>query len=206
MSTFAQIITTGKMKFTIQEYQPRWAAEFLQLHEKIGRALSGMQVAIAHIGSTAVPGLGAKPIIDILAGVEQEGDLDKTIAPMQQAGFTYFRKYEPAWPERRYFVQLESAQGEEAPAIIDVHDDDSFRRRFVSKAHVHTVVKGGSDWERHIAFRDYLRAHPAVRDEYYRLKQAISQRDFQDMLEYNDHKSDFVKRVERDALAWRRRR
>jgi GrpB-like predicted nucleotidyltransferase (UPF0157 family) len=190
------------MKIIIQDYQKNWATSFLQLRTKIKQALEPFTVAIEHIGSTSVEGLGAKPIIDILGGIENDRLLDQTIIPMQQTGFTYFRKYEPSWPERRYFVLLEPLSTKTPPTIIDVGDNDSFRQYFTSKAHIHVVVKDTHDWKRHIAFRDYLRVHPAVREEYYQLKKRLSELEFKDMLEYNDHKNVFIKEVEKAALDW----
>lgn len=188
------------MKIIIQDYQESWETDFLQLQAQIKQALEPLTVAIEHIGSTSVPGLGAKPIIDILVGVESESILDQLIQPMQRAGLTYFKKYEPSWPERRFFVQLVPMIGKLPPTIIDIGDDDSFREHFISKAHIHVVVKDTYDWKRHVAFRDYLRVHPAIREEYYQLKKRLSEKEFQDMLEYNDQKNYFVKKVEKAAM------
>ena len=190
------------MKIFIQDYQECWAIEFLKQKGIIQHSLGAFITTIEHIGSTSVAGLGAKPIIDILIGVENADCLDKIVSPMQKAGFTYFKKYEPSWPERRYFVHLTPLSTQLSPLTIDIDDDDSFRQFFTSKTHIHIVVKDTYDWKRHIAFRDFLRTHPDTRDTYYHLKKKLSEREFKDMLEYNAYKNDFVKEIERKAVVW----
>lgn len=190
------------MKFLIQKYQESWTIEFLKQQVIIQHALAAFITTIEHIGSTSVAGLGAKPIIDILVGIENSAFLDKIVSPMQEAGFTYFKKYEPSWPERRFFVQLTPVSAQLPPVTIDINDDDSFSRYFISKTHVHIVVKDTYDWKRHIAFRDFLRTHPDVREAYYQLKMKLSEKEFRNGLEYNAQKNNFVKEMERKALVW----
>ncbi len=189
------------MKIDIQEYQEKWPSDFLYHKENITDALSGFKVFIEHIGSTSVPGLGAKPIIDILVGIEDDTLLNQIVSPMQSAGFTYFKKLEPGWPERRLFVFLEPISDRIIPNIIDLNDDDSFREHFINKSNIHIVVKDTYDWKRHLAFRDFIRSHPDIRDEYYKLKKELSNREFKDTLEYNSYKNDFIKYVEKKAIA-----
>lgn len=190
------------MKVIIQPFQETWAATFQQYRQIILDALLGLKPAIEHIGSTSVPGLGAKPIIDIQVGLASEADLDRVIAPMQQSGFTYFRKYTPEWPERRFFIKLEATGAAIRPVVIDVNDDDTFRQHFKTLANIHTFVKGTDDWIRHLAFRDFLRAHADVRDAYFQLKNKLTEKEFKDIIDYNNHKNDFVKSVEKQALVW----
>jgi GrpB-like predicted nucleotidyltransferase (UPF0157 family) len=194
------------MRVIIQEYQESWAEDFLKLKEIIQNALKDFNLSIDHIGSTSVNGLGAKPIIDILIGLENEADLDKTIEPMLQKGFTYFKKFErvsiewTAWPGRRCYVKLKSSSHQTVPEILDF--DDKAGPEFSTVSNIHTVVKSTNDWKRMIAYRDYLRAHDKVRDEYYLIKKEISKQEFENMLKYNEAKNDFVKDVEKKALAW----
>ena len=190
------------MKIIIQEYQEKWPADFLTIKENIHRALSGFDASIEHIGSTSVPGLGAKPIIDILVGIEDDTLLNQIVSPMQEAGFTYFKKLEPGWPERRLFVFLEPITNHTAPIIIDINDDDSFREYFINKSNIHIVVKDTYDWKRHLAFRDFIRSNNDIRDEYYKLKKVLSNREFKDTLEYNSFKNDFIKEIEKRSIAW----
>jgi GrpB-like predicted nucleotidyltransferase (UPF0157 family) len=191
------------MKILIQEHQESWTIEFSNLMVIIQNALRPFtNTTIEHIGSTSVAGLNAKPIIDILVGIEKAGFLDKIVSPMQEAGFTYSKKYELSWPERRYFLQLTPISTKSPPLTIDIGDDDSFRQYFISKAHVHIVVKATHDWKRHIAFRDFLRTHPDFRERYDQLKKKLSEKEFRHHLKYYSRKNDFVKEIERKALVW----
>lgn len=194
------------MNIIIQDYQESWADDFLKLEEIIKIALKDLHVAIEHIGSTSVNGLGAKPIIDILIGLETEDDLDKTIQPMQQRGFSYIKKYErpsaewTAWPQRRLYSKLKSVSGQQTPSCVDV--GNNIHPDFISIANIHMLVKHTNDWKRMIAFRDYLRAHPLIRDEYFLLKKEVSKREFENTLKYNEAKNAYVKDVEKKAVIW----
>lgn len=191
------------MKIAIVPYSPQWPEDFRREKARIRQALAAFEsLRVEHIGSTSVPGLAAKPIIDILVGVAGEEMLAASVAPMQAAGFAYFKKYEDGMPYRRLFVKLHSPEGRPTPTLVDVGDDIVTGRDLLSLANIHLLVYGTPHWHRHIAFRDYLRAHPEVRQAYEDVKKEISRRDFHDTLEYNAAKNDFVKRVEAEALAW----
>lgn len=190
------------MKIVIEAYTAKWINDFNAEKDRLGTALQGFHATIEHIGSTSVPGLGAKPIIDILIGLHNETDLDKIVVPMQESGYTYFRKYEPMMPYRRFFVKLQRLPGKRLPAIIDIGEDFTAGKDFIAKANIHILVKDTPHWDRHIAFRDFLRAHPDVSGAYYELKKALSSREFRDTIEYNQAKDAFVKQTEQQALNW----
>lgn len=190
------------MKIIIETYTEQWVNDFGEEKDKLAATLKGRHAVIEHIGSTSVPGLGAKPIIDILIGLPAEDDLDKVVVPMQQSGYTYFRKYEPMMPYRRFFVNLEPLPQKMPPAIVDIGEEFVTGKDFRAMANIHILVKGTLHWDRHIAFRDFLRAHPDTRDAYYALKKELSLMEFRDTLEYNQAKDAFVKEVEARALNW----
>ncbi len=190
------------MKILLEQYQAAWADAYLAERDIIRSALNHLNPTIEHIGSTAVPGLCAKPTIDILVGLEQESLLDDTIAPMIATGYTYFRKYQSAMPYRRLFSRLEPLAGTPPPEIVDAGDAFIRGEFFFPSANVHLIVRGTPHWHRHVAFRDFLRAHPDVRDEYGRLKQELSKREFRDTNDYNSAKEDFIQRTQSLALAW----
>lgn len=190
------------MKIIIQPYTEKWVNDFAGEKDKLEGTLKNLDVLIEHIGSTSVPGLGAKPIIDILIGLQNENDLDKVIAPMQQSGYTYFRKYEPTMPYRRLFIKLAPLPQKMPPATVDIGEEFVTGKDFRALANIHILVKDTPHWDRHIAFRDFLRAHPDIRDAYYALKKELSLREFRDTLEYNQAKDAFVKKVEQQALKW----
>ena len=190
------------MKIPFSPYSDQWPLDFQERAETIRQAVGNLPITIDHIGSTSVVGLGAKPIIDMLIGVEEEKDLDELIRPMMVFGYTYFKKYEQEMPYRRLFVLLKPLTEQQPPTIIDSDDDYNSGKLFAPIVNVHAIVKDTHHWTRHIAFRDFLRAHPEVTKRYYELKQQLAQQEFEYHLEYNQAKNDFVKEVEKEALAW----
>ena len=190
------------MKIPFSNYSNQWPLDFQDRAETIRQAVGNLPMTIDHIGSTSVPGLGAKPIIDILIGVEEEKDLDELIRPMMVFGYTYFKKYEQEMPYRRLFVLLKPLTEQQPPTIIDSDDDYNSGELFAPMVNVHAIVKDTHHWTRHIAFRDFLRTHPEVTKRYHELKQQLAQQEFEHHLEYNRAKNDFVKEVEKEALAW----
>lgn len=190
------------MKIPFSPYSNQWPLDFEDRAETIRGAVGNLPVTIDHIGSTSVVGLGAKPIIDILIGVEKEKDLDELIRPMMVFGYTYFKKYELEMPYRRLFVLLKPLTELQPPTIIDLDDDYNSGELFAPLVNVHAIVRNTHHWTRHIAFRDFLRAHPAITERYHQLKLQLSQQEFEHHLEYNKAKNDFVKEMEGEALAW----
>ena len=189
------------MKIIIEPYQSVWVQRFLEEEKNIRAALAHFNPTIEHIGSTSVPGLAAKPVIDMLVGLNNEEQLDKTIIPMTEAGYTYMKKYTPLWKERRFFVELKSGKNT-IPQVMDEDDERIIGEDFTSLVHVHIIVKDTADWTRHIAFRNYLRTHLLECKEYEALKKNLSQYEYKDMNEYNDAKNGFIKEAEKKALEW----
>lgn len=167
----------------IVDYDPRWPALFDQARAEILHVTSPWIVAVEHIGSTTVPGLAAKPIVDILAGLCTLDDAPQCIAAIQPLGWLYVPENEASFPERRYF-----------------HKDVAGVRAY----HLHTVETNSEFWQRHLLFRDFLRAHPPVAEEYAALKRDLA-RKFRNQREaYTDAKSPFIRAVEARARAERR--
>jgi GrpB-like predicted nucleotidyltransferase (UPF0157 family) len=135
----------------VVDYDPNWPLMFEREKVKILSVIANKVVAIEHIGSTAVPGLGAKPIIDIMVGVRSLSDAQKCIEPLGTIGYEYISKYEVAIPERRYFRRG-------PPNLPNRH------------YHLHMVEYNSDFWKRHLLFRDYLRVHPHAAREYNNLK------------------------------------
>lgn len=190
------------MKILIEEYQAGWAHDFLAQKDFIGSILAGFHPVIEHIGSTSIPGLSAKPTIDILVGLKDESLLDGTIPPMTGNGYTYFRIYEPAMPFRRLYSKLKALTDKTPPEIIDIHDEFIRGQEFLVTANIHIVVKDTAHWNEHLAFRDFLRTHPELRDEYGQLKKELSRREFKDTNDYNAAKDGLIKKIQLQALAW----
>lgn len=164
---------------TVTAYDPRWPQLYEREAAAISAALGGALATIHHIGSTAVPGLAAKPIIDIMPVVHSLAAPTPARGALEALGYEYLGEF--GIPGRRYLRR----GGDE---------------RHASGAHLR---RGGREnIARHLAFRDYLRAHPDVCAEYAALKRALAARYPYDIEGYCDGKADFVKKYESLALAW----
>ena len=163
-------------------FDPTWSSEFETESKHILYALGDNVVSVHHIGSTAVPGIFAKPIIDILCVVHNVVWLDCQTGAMEDLG--YEAKGEFGISGRRYFRKS--------------------NRLGVRTHHVHAFQKGSADIERHLAFRDYLLAHPAEAQAYSALKRELARVHPEDRQAYVDGKDAFVKEHEAKAFNWRR--
>ncbi len=190
------------MKIQIEAYNKSWPLQFENINKHLDEVLTAIPHVTQHIGSTSVVGLAAKPVIDILIGLNTDEDLNKVIEPMMQTGYTYFKKYEPDMPYRRLFVRLTPLSDKAVPPIIDLDDDYITGVHFMPVTNIHILVKDTHHWTRHIAFRDFLRTYPEIRNSYEQLKLELSLQEFNNHLEYNKAKNNFVKEVEQQALNW----
>ena len=176
---------TGK-PIIIADYDESWPVRFEAERALIFRTCGRDRFAsIEHVGSTAVPGLGAKPIIDIMPGLRSLDDAAPLIAPLATIGYEYDPEFEDELPERRYFRK-------------DVDGERAF--------HMHMVATTSEFWERHLLFRNYLRMFPDVAAEYERLKHEIAARynanlrpDSNANAGYTDYKTEFITRIEAQA-------
>lgn len=185
---------TGKSKKGIRmqspveilEYDPEWPRIFEKEKVKIIGVLRDKAVAVEHVGSTAVQGLGAKPIIDITVGIRDLSDAKGCIGPLESIGYEYVPEYEVEIPERRYFRKGPSN-------VPNKH------------YHLHMVEHGGDFWQRHLLFRDYLRVHTDVALDYYRLKKELAAKYRMNRKAYTEAKSAFVEAVIAKAkLGWQK--
>ncbi len=169
-----------KRKIEVVPYDPEWPVLFAQEAEAIRAIAPDCFVAIHHIGSTAVPGLAAKPVIDIMPIVTDLGLLDQINSGMEDLG--YIVKGEFGIPGRRFFLK----------GLID------------RTHHVHAFEEGSGGLMRHVAFRDYLRCHPDEAEKYAELKMKNAAQFPHDNDGYCDAKHDFVTELEKRAVAWMR--
>lgn len=156
----------------ISGYDPEWPARFEEERAALAAAIGGWIVGgIHHVGSTAVPGLAAKPIIDILAGVRDLEESRACFEPLARLGYVY------------------------APYLAD--EMHWFCKPHPSRRthHLHLVPVGSRRYVDELAFRDRLRADPAVAEEYAALKRALAERFATDREAYTDAKSDFIRQV-----------
>lgn len=190
------------MKVRIEPYNPAWKDDF-DAHKSILESTIGhLLLSIDHIGSTSLGDIAAKPIIDILIGLKDQKLLEETISPMVNAGYTYIEQFTPGMPYRRFFVKLTPISNAPLPRTITSKDTLRFGIDYNTVANIHVIEQGTYHWIRHIAFRDYLLAHPDVRIAYEQLKLEIAKIDFSDPLDYNAHKEEFISEHQEHAMCW----
>ncbi|OBW62881.1 MAG: hypothetical protein A9183_00430 [Dehalococcoides mccartyi] len=166
-------------RVTVEEYNPCWAEQYDAEAVRLQALLADNLLEIHHIGSTAVPGLSAKPIIDIMPVVKDISAIDRLQKTFERAGYLYLGEY--GISGRRFLVR------------------GTDKIRF---AHVHIFGVSSSDIERHLAFRDYLRCHAAEAAEYSCIKKALALKFPEDIEAYINGKSGFVRDLETKALKW----
>ncbi|MFN4213977.1 GrpB family protein [Exiguobacterium sp.] len=159
-------------------YDSAWSARFEEEAEKLKRLFGGTVVEVHHIGSTSVPGLEAKPIIDIMPVVQEIEQVDELVGHMEALGYRSFGEH--GIPRRRFF-----AKGDE-----------------VRTFHVHVFEAGDEGVNRHLAFREYLKAFPDVRAEYGDLKRTLAEQHPSDIESYIQGKQEWVSETERVATIW----
>lgn len=169
------------MHVRVVGYDPRWPQMFAEEAEKIQKILGENCLAVHHIGSTAVPGLAAKPIIDILPVVRDLSLVDAQNAEFEAIGYECMGEFGIAG--RRYFRK----GGDERTHQIHIFAQESMQ-----------------DIARHLAVRDYLRAHPSAAAEYGALKRRLAEEFSEDIEGYCDGKDAFVKQLEQTALRFAR--
>ena len=160
-----------KAPVVIVPYNPEWSREFEQERARLEETFASTNAVIEHIGSTAVPGLAAKPVIDIMVGVAALSKAEARIESLRAHGYEYVPAYEAQLPHRRYFRK--------PLAEPRTH-------------HLHCVLTGSSFWQDQLVFRDYLRAHPAVAQAYATLKRDLASLYAVDRQAYSDGKSEFI--------------
>jgi len=168
-------------------YQADWPACFAAEAERLRQALGGRIGAVEHMGSTAIPGMPAKPIIDMAASVESLAEAEGLIPDLARLGYEWHERDRQDVPDRLYFV----------------------RRTADGRATTHhlSLAEPASDfWARHLAFRDYLRTHPEAAAEYAELKRDLARKFPTDRGAYVDGKEAFVKRICDLALGRQRER
>ncbi len=164
-------------------HDTRWKMAFADEAKAIERALATTPIQLHHIGSTAIPDILAKPVIDLLATVSRLYDVDVQTHAFESLGYEAMGAY--GIEGRRYFRKF---------------DSDGTRTH-----HLHVFEEGSHHAERHLAFRDYLTAHPEVAKEYSALKEHLTRGNSVTWDAYMDGKDPFVSRVEPQAVDWFRK-
>lgn len=154
----------------VVKYDPEWPRRYEEERARIIAALGGLITGIEHVGSTAVPGLGGKPIIDIMVGVARLEDGERCVGPLEGLGYEY--RGEAGIPGRLFF-----------------------RKGQPRTHHIHLVEQGSDFWKDLLLFRDFLRANPEIVAEYDRLKKELAARFRTDREAYTEAKTHFIRSV-----------
>ena len=153
----------------IEKYRKEWISYFEKEADLIYNSISNIELIIEHIGSTAIPELASKPIIDIMIGTKTIDEAKACISQLQKIGYLY--KGELGIPNRLFFVK----------------GDEQKRTH-----HVHLVTIDSEFWEDHILFRDYLIKYKQVKDKYERLKRKLAKKYSSERENYTNSKTDFI--------------
>jgi GrpB-like predicted nucleotidyltransferase (UPF0157 family) len=161
----------------IVDYDPRWPVTFETLRAYLAGALGNLAAAIEHVGSTAVPGLAAKPIIDIDVLLNSASDLQIAIQRLGSIGYVH-----------RGDLGITGREAFTSPSGLARH-------------HLYVCPPESREYRRHLALRDYLRAHPSEALAYGNLKRSLAARFRDDRISYNEGKNEFVELLVGRALA-----
>jgi GrpB-like predicted nucleotidyltransferase (UPF0157 family) len=172
---YLQRVTVGSLKphnapINLVEYDPRWPALFEREAERIRSALGDKALRVEHVGSTSVPGLCAKPIIDILLVVRDSSDEPSYVPALEAAGYT-LRIREPEWFEHRLFKGPDT----------DIN--------------LHVFSEGASEIERMLRFRDRLRTCAEEREKYAQAKRRLAQRKWRYVQDYAEAKTAIIREI-----------
>ncbi len=169
-------------------YDPAWPASFERVRAPVAEALGDLAVGIEHIGSTAVPGLEAKPIVDVDVVIRRAGDLDEVMRRLGQLGYTHL-------------------------GDLGIVGREAFRAtKQMPRHHLYVCASGAVPLQAHLILRDALRGDPALAAQYGALKRELAERYREDRDAYTEGKSVFItavllrERDGRDKRAHRRRK
>jgi GrpB-like predicted nucleotidyltransferase (UPF0157 family) len=162
----------------VVDYDPAWPGRFRREEAKIRAALGEAALSVEHIGSTSVPGLAAKPIVDILLVVEDSGEEASYLPALEKAGYV-LRVREPDFHEHRMFRTPEK----------DVH--------------LHVYSAGSPEIERYLLLRDRLRENGEERELYVGTKRELARRDWPSMQHYAEAKTEVIEGIIARAAAAR---
>jgi GrpB-like predicted nucleotidyltransferase (UPF0157 family) len=164
-------VTAVPARVVVVDYDPAWPATFARLRERVVEALGPLALAVEHVGSTAVPGLAAKPIVDLDLVIADRGDLPEVVRRLRPLGYRH--EGDLGVPGREAFT---------TPAGLPAH-------------HLYVCAAGSGPLLRHLAFRDALRADARTASAYADLKRSLAVRLGHDRVAYTEGKSAFIEQV-----------
>ena len=156
----------------LADYSPEWPGMFAAEAALLQEAFLPHAVSVDHVGSTSVPGMAAKPVIDILVGASSTQAIGERMAALRALGYRYVPEFERLLPQRRYFVKP---------------------NRRDARFHLHAVEAPGEFWREQLAFRDRLRSDPGLFTDYLALKRRLAARHAEDRDAYTEAKAAFIR-------------
>jgi GrpB-like predicted nucleotidyltransferase (UPF0157 family) len=162
-------------RIVVVDYDPGWVAAFERVRARVWPAVSGVALSIEHVGSTSVPGLAAKPIIDVSVVVRGESDAPLAIGCLESLGYVH-----------RGNLGIEGREAFDSPDGLPAH-------------HLYLCPRDGPGLANHLAVRDYLRGHPGAVTEYGALKKRLAEEFPHDMDSYIAGKTDMLLAILRAA-------
>lgn len=163
-------------KVIIESFSSQWALEYKKEEMKIRSVLGETLIQMEHIGSTAIENLGSKPIIDIMCGVKNVNEISDFLKSFANIGYEFV--WHEDFPERRFFRKGEYRAG--------TH-------------HLHIYEFESDYWTNNILFRDYLRNHSKILNEYYHLKLKLADKYPYDRVSYTNGKNEFIRSIIKKA-------
>ncbi|MFB6725812.1 GrpB family protein [Kribbella sp. NPDC056345] len=168
----------SELTIHVEPYDEAWPRQFTELGQRLREALGDVAQRIDHIGSTAVPGLAAKPVIDVQISVEALEPVDPFRDPLEGLGFVY--RADNAERTKRYFREPPGAR----------------------RTHIHVRKSGSFSQQIPLLFRDYLRAHSDAAEQYAALKRELAGRFADNRAAYTDAKEPWIWDAIRQADGW----
>lgn len=162
----------------LHAYDAQWPGIFAVESERLLALLPGRLIQIQHIGSTAVPGLTAKPIVDLLAGVESMEFARALGEPLCRSGYTTSAEFNASLTDRQWFMRWENGH---------------------RTHHLHVLVHGGLAWRQRLMFRDLLRSDSTLAQQYARFKAELAATHTRDREAYTEAKAGFILSLVADA-------
>jgi GrpB-like predicted nucleotidyltransferase (UPF0157 family) len=162
----------------LHPYDASWPSKFATERERLTSLLPGVFHEVEHIGSTAVPGMHAKPVIDLLAGVESMAFAKSIAERICASGYTTSSEFNETLVDRMWFMRWA----------------DGHRTH-----HLHVVLQDSKVWQEHLAFRNSVRSSPSLAARYVAVKHQLAARHSTDREAYTNAKAEFIRSTLRDA-------
>lgn len=166
------IIGLGRKEVKLIKHNPEWRWIFDRESKKIQKVFGENLLDIQHFGSTAISGMKAKPIIDMIAGVSDFKKIKKFLKPLEKLGYEY--RPDAGTNDRLFFRK---------------------GGKFKSSYHLHLVKMNSRDWKDNLFFRDYLRENKQTAKEYASLKKELAKKFSNDRESYLSGKTEFIKKM-----------